>query len=861
MAAKLTANAIVALNNGDTDLRPLVQVLDIRQIATAQSVQERYRMVLSDGSHTQQAMLATQLNPIVKSGQIQKGSVVQLVEYICNSVQNRKIIIVLNMEVVIPNCDIVGDPKQLIDANANAQQQQQQQQRAAMPLQSAPQAQPPPQAQVVQSYGSSLNTGPRSPQAQPVQSYGSSLSTGPRTPQAQPGQSYGSSLNAGPRILPNMNMDAQSMSGVYQKNDPSVAVPAPSHMSGTGPGTYTMPVQPLHPMQNPAVGGIGGAVGRGMNAASNPYGRPAVAPSYQPPPMYSSRGPIARNEAPARIIPIAALNPYQGRWTIKARVTAKGDLRRYNNAKGDGKVFSFDLLDSDGGEIRVTCFNAVADQFYDRIESGKVYIISKGSLKPAQKNFNHLKNDWEIFLESTSTIEPCLEDDRSIPKQHFNFIPISEVENMENNSMADVIGVVISINPSSIIMRKNGMETQKRSLQLKDMSGRSVELTMWGAFCIKEGQQIQELCDAGSFPILAVKAGRISDFSGKSVGTISTSQLVINPDLPEAHRLRDWFEREGKSIASQSITREMTSGGRAEIRKMVSQIKDEGLGRSEKPDWISVKATVSFIKTDNFCYTACPLFIGERRCNKKVSNYGDGTWYCERCNQNVPECDYRYLLQVQVQDHTGLTWVTAFQEAGEEIMGVTAKQLYTVKHVEQDDATFAEIIRKVIFNQYIFKLKVKEETYSDEQRVKCTVIKAERFDYSSESRILLDLIIKLSSGEFSNSTVSIPNLGTNAGSYSAGYGGSGLGSNYVYNGLGSNQINENIAGGGGYLGNSGSYGGPQNGSSNMYSAGASCQRCGQVGHWAKDCPGLDRVPAAYGTGGAGGGYGMRSGGY
>ncbi|GJT74266.1 replication protein A 70 kDa DNA-binding subunit A-like protein [Tanacetum coccineum] len=62
-----------------------------------------------------------------------------------------------------------------------------------------------------------------------------------------------------------------------------------------------------------------------------------------------------------------------GRWTIKARVTAKAELRHYNNAKGDGKVFSFDLLDATGGEVRITCFNAVADQFYDQIEAGKVY--------------------------------------------------------------------------------------------------------------------------------------------------------------------------------------------------------------------------------------------------------------------------------------------------------------------------------------------------------------------------------------------------------------------------------------------------------------------------------------------------------
>ena len=71
-------------------------------------------------------------------------------------------------------------------------------------------------------------------------------------------------------------------------------------------------------------------------------------------------------------------------------MTAKGDLRRYNNARGDDKVYSFHLLDSGGGEMIVTCFNAVVDRFYDVVEAGKVYLISKGTLKPAQKNFNLL---------------------------------------------------------------------------------------------------------------------------------------------------------------------------------------------------------------------------------------------------------------------------------------------------------------------------------------------------------------------------------------------------------------------------------------------------------------------------------------
>jgi replication factor A1 len=37
---------------------------------------------------------------------------------------------------------------------------------------------------------------------------------------------------------------------------------------------------------------------------------------------------VARNEAAARIATIKSLNPFSGRWTIKAKCTSKGELRR-----------------------------------------------------------------------------------------------------------------------------------------------------------------------------------------------------------------------------------------------------------------------------------------------------------------------------------------------------------------------------------------------------------------------------------------------------------------------------------------------------------------------------------------------------
>ncbi|KAG0479184.1 hypothetical protein HPP92_013903 [Vanilla planifolia] len=693
--ANLSRGSIAAISQGvGDDLQPVLQVVEIRLVNTVKSSVERYRMLLSDGVHHQQGMLATQMNDIVKSGQLQKGSIVKLNEFFCNTIQGRRIIIVMSMQVLVEQSKVIGEPNSYDAGNP-------------LPPKHSP---GPIQTSINQNDSSTRSNGPAA---------GQNASVGASPPKQvlawnnQPyvgsvaGGSFPEWKNSNVDSLHSASLDANQNSGAQQQRYSGFSVSE-------------------------------------FHSSANNYGRPTKTTYQQPTPMYTSRGPIAKNETSARIIPISALNPYQGKWTIKARVTSKGELRLYNNARGDGKVFSFDLLDSDGGEIRATCFNMVADQFYNLIEIGKVYLISKGTLRPTQKTYNHLNNEYEIMLESTSTIQPCLEMDNSIPWKQFNFRPINEIEAMDNNSMVDVIGIVTSIHPAGTLMKKNGTETHRRTLQLMDMSGKSVEITLWGSFCNTEGHKIQDMCDSGILPVLAIKAGRVSDFNGKSVGTISSSQLFINPDISEMNQLKEWFEREGKGHASFPISKEAASVGRIDVRKTVLQIQDEGLGRSDKPDWITVKAIISFMRFDNFCYTACPLMVGDRQCNKKVNNNGDGTWHCDRCDQSFPECNYRYLLHFQIQDHSGVAWVTAFQESAEEILEISAKKLYLLKYEEQDEMKFAEIIRKVLFNQFLFKLKVKEETFSEEQRVKSTVVKVERVNPSSECRVLLGMIEKFS---------------------------------------------------------------------------------------------------------------------
>ena len=104
-------------------------------------------------------------------------------------------------------------------------------------------------------------------------------------------------------------------------------------------------------------------------------------------------------------MPIKVLNQFTNDWRIKARVIKRSDVRTWNNARGTGKLLNVDLVDRYGTQIQATFFNQAVDKFEGILVENKIYLLSGGTVKMANKRFTSIKNDFCITFDSRAEIE------------------------------------------------------------------------------------------------------------------------------------------------------------------------------------------------------------------------------------------------------------------------------------------------------------------------------------------------------------------------------------------------------------------------------------------------------------------------
>lgn len=293
-----------------------------------------------------------------------------------------------------------------------------------------------------------------------------------------------------------------------------------------------------------------------------------------------------------------------------------------------------------------------------------------------------------------------------MPSVRYNFTSIGDLQSIEKDTLIDTIGVLKDVGEVTQITGKTSNKPfDKRELTLVDNTLHSVRLTVWG--------NTAQSFDAPLESVVAFKGVKVSDFGGRSLSLLASGSMSVDPDIDEAHRLKGWYEAQGRqdSYQTHASMGSMTSGGRKDEYKTIAQIREENIGMSDNAEYFTLKATIIYIKQDSPAYPAC-LSEG---CNKKVVEVDPGQWRCEKCDKTHPKPEYRYMMSLNVSDHTGQLWLSCFDDTGRLIMGTTADQLMEMKE-NGEDAAVGEVFAEANCKTYVFRCRAKMDNFQDQQR-------------------------------------------------------------------------------------------------------------------------------------------------
>lgn len=224
-------------------------------------------------------------------------------------------------------------------------------------------------------------------------------------------------------------------------------------------------------------------------------------------------------------------------------------------------------------------------------------------------------------------------DDTNIKHMQYSFVSIAGIESVPKDTTVDVIGILKDVGAASNFTSKAGRELTKRDVTIVDRSSTTITMTLWGekTGVVTEG-------DVGG--VLAVKGARVGDFGGRSLSTSNSSDIAVNPDIPEAAALRTWWDTEGATQPLNSLSGQGGGGGgggngpanNAAARKCVSAVRVENMGGNggDQGDVFTSKATVIYIKSDSDKAPWYPACV-KQECNKKaIQNMSGDGWHCEK---------------------------------------------------------------------------------------------------------------------------------------------------------------------------------------------------------------------------------------
>ncbi|KRX04141.1 Nucleic acid-binding, OB-fold [Pseudocohnilembus persalinus] len=404
---------------------------------------------------------------------------------------------------------------------------------------------------------------------------------------------------------------------------------------------------------------------------------------------------------------ILGLNPSIGQsFKIKARVTAKKDIKEFTSKGKPGKLFSFDLIDVEGTEITATCFGEAVDKFYDLVQQGQVYVFENGLIRENNNSTFNKPNKYVINFSPQSIIE-LTDDDQSIKQENFSFKTVEEFIQLKVKERADLC---VYIKKAGELQSLKGGQLMKRSLTLTDQSQQGIEYALFGDAALDE-QTFKE----GNLIIL--KDAGVGEFQGCKQISYPRKIIPESDQIPQFQQLRQFLQQTGGDFQIQQQVPQ--KAGSKKLISTITEIEREARELENNPEQVlyhNIFGYCTYIKADGtLYYNSCSM----PNCKKKVNLNTDEQFVCNTCNQIV-QPKARYVIpSLRIVDATGSLFVSCFDEAGEVLIGQPADEIKQLKEdSNQMEQALKDELSKNQYKQFLMTIQSKVENYEGNSRIK-----------------------------------------------------------------------------------------------------------------------------------------------
>ncbi|CAA0811900.1 Unknown protein [Striga hermonthica] len=244
-----------------------------------------------------------------------------------------------------------------------------------------------------------------------------------------------------------------------------------------------------------------------------------------------------------KTIPIAQIEEKVRGWTALVQVLDRSHiLVSEENPTISCRRFVF--VDLDGTRVSTVAYNENIPPSSTHLIPLKKYYVSGATLKKATESDKIGPYHFTWTINHNTFIEPY-ED--GLVEEMFWPIEYQKFGNLQRFIDTEDLQNIQGLVAHAFDVKEIGLQTISRDIVLVNNERIPIILTLWNTYVANEGYQLASTVSAGNV-VLAMRV-KVTTLHGLSLSTRAGSSILINPPIPEAAILRQWYLQEQAVVA------------------------------------------------------------------------------------------------------------------------------------------------------------------------------------------------------------------------------------------------------------------------------------------------------------------------